>query len=353
VLFFYLIGFDIAFYTNFNNVLNQIKMQYRLDRGHEVHQVSDEAKAQVSDEAKAAALRIAKKAFAEKLEEIGMSESEHEHYSAFLEPINADIASLRTALHAVEYRALQRDWIKNQMDGELDDSKFIEGIAGEKHVYKRRGMIDTLSGHHMPRPKRLRFVVDCSGSMYRFNSYDERLNRCLQATALVMESFENMQDKFDYSIVGHSGESHCIDLVPFGEPPVNAKERMRVLQTMIAHSQFCESGDNTLAAVKQAMSDVVPRGSDADDFTGNAIVVAISDANLERYGITPKDLSRSMQSRSDASSLTAKAYCIFIASFGDEAESIKRELPVGRSFVCMESSELPHIVRNILLSEIG
>jgi hypothetical protein len=315
--------------------------------------VSDEAKAQVSEEAKAVARRIAKKAFAEKLQEIGMSESEHENYSEFLKPINTDIANLRTALRAVEYKTLQRDWIKNQIDGELDDSKLIEGIAGEKHVYKRRGIIDPSSGHRVPKPKRLRFVVDCSGSMYRFNSYDERLNRCLQATALVMESFEDMKDKFDYSIVGHSGESHCIDLVPFGEPPANAKERMRVLQTIIAHSQFCESGDNTLAAVKQAMSDVIVSGSSDDDPSGNPIVVAISDANLERYGIKPKDLSRVMQSRSDTSSMAAKAYCIFIASFGDEAESIKRELPVGRGFVCKDSSELPHIVRNILLSEIG
>lgn len=315
--------------------------------------MSDEAKAQVSEEAKAVARRIAKKAFAEKLQEIGMSESEHENYSEFLKPINTDIANLRTALRAVEYKTLQRDWIKNQIDGELDDSKLIEGIAGEKHVYKRRGIIDPSSGHRVPKPKRLRFVVDCSGSMYRFNSYDERLNRCLQATALVMESFEDMKDKFDYSIVGHSGESHCIDLVPFGEPPANAKERMRVLQTIIAHSQFCESGDNTLAAVKQAMSDVIVSGSSDDDPSGNPIVVAISDANLERYGIKPKDLSRVMQSRSDTSSMAAKAYCIFIASFGDEAESIKRELPVGRGFVCKDSSELPHIVRNILLSEIG
>ena len=283
-----------------------------------------------------------------------MSESEHENYSEFLTSIQNDIANLRAALRAVEYKAGERDWIKNQLDGDLDDSKLIEGIAGEKHVYKRRGMNDHSSGHRLTtRPKRLRFVVDCSASMYRFNSYDERLNRCLQATALVMESFDEMKDKFDYSIVGHSGVSHCINFVPFGDPPSNAKERMRIIQMMIAHSQFCESGDNTLAAVKHAMSDVVLDGSNDDNSTENAIVIAISDANLERYGITPKDLGRVMQSRNDASSMSAKAYCIFIASFGNEAESIKRELPVGRGFVCMDSSELPYIVRNILLSEIG
>ena len=315
--------------------------------------MSDEAKAQVSEEAKAAARRIAKKAFAEKLQEIGMSESEHESYSEFLAPIHNDIANLRAALRSVEYKASERDWIKNQLDGDLDDSKLIEGIAGEKHIYKRRGTIDPSLGNHiLTKPKRLRFVVDCSGSMYRFNSYDERLNRCLQATALVMESFDGMKDKFDYSIVGHSGDSRCIDLVSFGEPPTNAKDRMRILQTMIAHSQFCESGDNTLAAIKQAMTDVTVGGYNDDDSSGNAIVIAISDANLERYGITPKALSRVMQSRSDTTLKTAKAYCIFIASFGDEAESIKRELPVGRGFVCMNSGELPHIVRNILMSEI-
>jgi von Willebrand factor A domain-containing protein 8 len=315
--------------------------------------VSDEAKAEVSQEAKNAARRIAKKAFSEKLREIGMSESDHEMYSEFLAPINNDIANLRAALRAVEYKATERDWIKNQIDGELDDSKLIEGIAGDKHVYKRRGMLDpSLNQRVSSKPKRLRFVVDCSGSMYRFNSYDERLNRCLQATALVMESFDGMKEKFDYSIVGHSGDSQCIDLVPFGEPPANAKERMRILQTMMAHSQYCDSGDNTLAAVKQAMIDVIPSNNDDDTLTENSIVIAISDANLERYGIQPKDLSRAMQTRTDHSAGIAKAFCIFIASFGEEAESIKRELPVGRGFVCMDSSELPAIVRNILAAEI-
>jgi von Willebrand factor A domain-containing protein 8 len=227
-------------------------------------------------------------------------------------------------------------------------------IPGEKHVYKRRGNIDPSASRSVStKPKRLRFVVDCSGSMYRFNSYDERLNRCLQATSLVMESFDGMQDKFDYSIVGHSGDSRCIDLVPFGEPPANAKERVRLLQKMVAHSQFCESGDNTLAAIKQAMVDVIPADRSSEDETGTALVIVISDANLERYGIRPRDLSQAMQTRTDKSAIHSKAYCIFIASLGDEAESIKRELPVGRAFVCMDSSELPAIVRNILSTEIG
>jgi von Willebrand factor A domain-containing protein 8 len=315
--------------------------------------VSDEAKAQVTEEAKAAARRIAQKAFAEKLHEIGMSESDHKLYSEFLEPIHNDISNLRAALRSVEYKISERDWVKRQLDGELDDSKLVEGIAGEKHVYKRRGTIDPMSTHRLStKPKRLCFVVDCSGSMYRFNSYDQRLNRCLQATALVMESFDGMEDKFDYSIVGHSGDSSCIPLVPFGSAPKSAKERMQILQTMVAHSQFCESGDNTLKAIKEAMLEVLPDGSSScDEASGSAIVIAISDANLERYGIAPEELSRALQGRVNGSS--AKAYCVFIASFDDEAEIIKRALPLGRGFVCNVSSDLPVIVRNILASEIG
>lgn len=318
-----------------------------------MHQVSDEAKEQVSEEAKAAARRIAQKALFDRLEEIGMSESEFETYTGFLEPINSDIANLRAALRAVEYKASERDWIKRQLDGELDDSKLVEGIAGEKHVYKRRGTVEpTRSSSLSKRQKRLRFVVDCSGSMYRFNGYDQRLNRCLQAAALVMESFDGMDDKFEYSIVGHSGDSRCIDLVRFGVPPANCKDRLRILQSMVAHSQFCQSGDNTLGAIKQAIADVSCTRAYGDETESeySSVVIAISDANLERYGISSRELSRAMQPANG--SFDTKAFCIFIASFGDEAEAIKRELPIGRGFVCMDSSELPAIVRNILTLEI-
>lgn len=318
-----------------------------------MHQVSDEAKAEVSKEAKAASLRIAQKALNDRLREIGMTGEEFQTYTSFLEPIKGDIANLRATLEAVEFKAATRDWVKRQTDGELDDARLVEGIAGEKHVYKRRGLVaPTYSSGSPKKQKRLRFVVDCSGSMYRFNGYDNRLNRCLQTAALVMESLVDMDDKFDYSIVGHSGDSRCIDLVDFGNPPKNSKERLQILQTMAAHAQFTQSGDNTLGAIKQAIADVTSPSSrfEDDKETGvRSIVIAISDANLERYGISARELARAM--RCSAAENT-KAFCIFIASFGDEAEEIKRELPLGRGFVCMDSEDLPGIVRNILTSEM-
>ncbi len=53
--------------------------------------------------------------------------------------------------------------------GELDDTKLIEGITGEKSIYKKRGEQDPEPGAPQEKPKRLRLLVDVSGSMYRFN----------------------------------------------------------------------------------------------------------------------------------------------------------------------------------------
>ena len=33
----------------------------------------------------------------------------------------------------------ERQWLKNQTYGDLDDAKLIDGLTGEKSVYKRRG----------------------------------------------------------------------------------------------------------------------------------------------------------------------------------------------------------------------
>lgn len=170
--------------------------------------------------------------------------------------------------------------------------------------------------------------MDCSASMYRFNGRDKRLNRSLEAAALIMESFVDMEHQFDYSMVGHSGDSACIPLIEFGCPPNNALERMRILQQMVAHTQYCQSGDNTLPAINRAMLDV--GASDVTDQT-ECFVVAISDANLYRYGIQPKELGQIMRGQSlSTTESIPKAFCIFVASFGEEANEIQRELPLGR-----------------------
>ena len=103
-----------------------------------------------------------------------------------------------------------------------------------------------------------------------------------------MECLQSLGDKYVYDIVGHSGtlsftlnvvyspsplspvsqttsgDSECIEFVPPGKPPKDEMERLKVLQTMSAHSQYCFSGDTTLKATERAVKDIVK--DDAGEF---------------------------------------------------------------------------------------
>lgn len=63
---------------------------------------------------------------------------------------------------------------------------------------------------------------------YRFNSYDGRLDRSLEAVVLIMESFRGFESRIKYDIWGHSGETHNLELVSHNRPPENEKERLQV-----------------------------------------------------------------------------------------------------------------------------
>jgi hypothetical protein len=101
---------------------------YRVDRGHKVHQVSDEAKAQVSKETAEAAKQMAEAALKERLQEIGISETEWKMYDGLVQPIRADIVNLKGLLKAVESKKTERAWIKRQSYGEIDDAKLVVSI---------------------------------------------------------------------------------------------------------------------------------------------------------------------------------------------------------------------------------
>ena len=55
----------------------------------------------------------------------------------------------------------------------------------------------------MEKPKRLKLVIDVSGSMYRFNGVDGRLERELEAILMVMEAFSGFESKIRDDIVGY------------------------------------------------------------------------------------------------------------------------------------------------------
>lgn len=283
---------------------------YRLDKGHKVHQLSDAEKDDIPDHVKKAAREMNRKAFSDKLSEIKMSSYDHSIYEAFSAPVRKQVQQLRVILSSLQAKSKERLWEKNQTSGELDDNKLIEGIVGERNIYRKRGEQNPEPGQPQEKPKRLKLVVDVSGSMYRFNGYDQRLDRELETVVMVMESFEGFELRVRYDIIGHSGESHNIPFVNPKNPPADAKMRLETIKMMHAHSQFCWSGDNTLSSIKFAVDSLAKE--DADE----SIVVVLSDANLSRYNISPKSLAAALVSQEPK----VQAYAIFIGSLDNEAE---------------------------------
>lgn len=140
---------------------------YRLDKGHKVHQLSDEEKADVPEHVKQAAREMNRKAFANRLKEIKMTEYDHKIYDEYSLPVRRQVQQLRVILNSLQAKSKERQWQKNQTSGELDDNKLIEGLTGERNIYRKRVEQMPEAGQPQQKPKRLRLVVDVSGSMYR------------------------------------------------------------------------------------------------------------------------------------------------------------------------------------------
>ncbi|KAM8976160.1 von Willebrand factor A domain-containing protein 8 [Pelodytes ibericus] len=314
---------------------------YRLDAGHTVHQVSQAEKDAVPEEVKRAAREMAEKAFKQRLKEIQMSEYDANTYERFSSSVRRQVQSLLVILDSLQAKGKERQWLRHQAIGELDDTKIIDGLAGEKAIYKRRGEQEPEIGSPQQKPKRLRLLVDVSGSMYRFNGVDGRLERSMEAACMVMEAFENYEHKFKYDIVGHSGDGFNIELIKKDVIPRNNKQRLQIIKTMHAHSQFCMSGDYTLEATEHAIRDIAKE--EADEY----FVIVLSDANLERYGIPPSRFAQALTVNPQVN-----AFAIFIGSLGDQAERLQRTLPAGRSFVAMDTKQIPQILQQIFTSTL-
>ena len=321
-------------------------------QGDRVHQIDEATKAGLSEEARQAARKLGLEALEQKLKEIGMSTEDDEAYEGIAGGVAAEVAQLRRVLEAAESRQRERAWQRWQLDGDLDDSRLVDGVAGERRVYRRRVESEPEPGAAQQLPKRLRFLVDISGSMYRFNAEDRRLDRCIEATAMIMEGLDGMSGKWDYSVAGHSGDHACIPLKEWGGKAPDKTEKLQLLRSMQAHAQYCASGDNTLPAMVDGAKSAAQE--EADDH----IVIALSDANLERYGVTPTELSAAMLGTAAAKGAdaggggTVQVYLIFLASLVDEAEAWIERLPPGRAFACYNKAELPSIVRRILTSTV-
>jgi hypothetical protein len=108
---------------------------------------------------------------------------------------------------------------------------------------------------------------------------------------------------------------------------------------MLAHTQYCSSGDHTVDAITQSIKRVVQR--EGDEY----FVFVVSDANLDRYGIEPKVIGRELIADG-----RVNANVIFIASFANEADRILQNIPRGKGHVCLNTSYLPKLFKQIFTS---
>lgn len=256
-----------------------------------------------------------------------------EEYDTALKIVERQIRELRVVLEQQEAKDREREWVTNQATGELDDARLVDGVTGEKLIYRRRKEPDVPMGHQH-KPKRLSFVMDVSASMSRFNGEDGRLDRMLQAVAMIMESLEGFDHKYVWNLVGHSGNGADITFVDFRQAPRSRVERARVLGEMASSSAIAASGDSTLEAIEAAIKRVT--AEDADDY----LVFVVSDANLGGYGITPEMLRKALTADPKVS-----ACALFIAE-RDAAEMLSTSLP-GRGYVCLDVSQLPNILKEV------
>ena len=88
---------------------------------------------------------------------------------------------------------------------------------------------------------------------------------------------------------------------------------LSLFQAMIAESQYCWSGDNTMEATRAAIQQISKEP--ADEY----FVIVFSDANFSRYGIRPSHFASLMNSDP-----RVNVFAIFIGSLGDQAKRSER-----------------------------
>ena len=85
-----------------------------------------------------------------------MSEYDAEMYEAFSLRVRRQVQSLRVILDSLQAKGEERVWHRHQTSGELDDTKLIEGLTGERAIYKKRGdekpEVNHLSYHYLKPP---------------------------------------------------------------------------------------------------------------------------------------------------------------------------------------------------------
>ncbi|KDN48209.1 hypothetical protein K437DRAFT_245730 [Tilletiaria anomala UBC 951] len=314
----------------------------RLFAGHDVHQVPQSQKDAVPEHIRRQAREMAREALAKKLAEEGMTSHEGATYHAYITEMAPQIEQLRNVFDLVQANAKERQWLNRQQEGELDERRLTDGLTGERAIFRRRQEAPPEIGTPQTKPKRIRFVVDVSASMYSMQ-FDGRLEREVKTCVMVMEALERVDPtKYLWDLVGHSGDSDHIVFIEAGKPPKTNGQKWKVVRNMVAQMQYCDSGDNTVRCLERSVQEL--SRVEADDY----FVIALSDANLARYGITSRVLTDALRKGGEK----VKSSIIFIDRGGNDAGHIARQMP-GRAYVAAEMREIPALVSNILTTMNG
>ncbi|TKY88244.1 hypothetical protein EX895_002954 [Sporisorium graminicola] len=341
--------------------------------GHKIHQISKELKQDVPEHLKKQAREMARQALEKELRDNGMQPHEAVNLHEMKQKTASQVQHLSNVLNDLKANRYERSWLTRQQEGELDERRLSEGLAGERGIFKRRAEMPPDPGAPQVKPKRIRIVLDLSASMYHMQ-YDGRLQRELEVALMVMQAFSRVEDateRFAVDMVGHSGDLDMIPLVQVGHMPKTDGDMYRILRAIVSHTQYCDSGDNTLKCIEKSIRQVKrplktdpdhqdvhidastatglnapiveedPSTSPMDDY----FVIVLSDANLSRYGITHHRLAQLL--RLDPQ---VKTSLIFIDK-GTEAQYLARQLPT-QTHVARETKDIPRILSNILTSVV-
>jgi hypothetical protein len=65
-----------------------------------------------------------------------MSPHDGKVYAEFSDKISRQVGLLKNIVDSLEAKEKERRWAKHQTSGDLDDGKLIEGLSGEKAIYR-------------------------------------------------------------------------------------------------------------------------------------------------------------------------------------------------------------------------
>ncbi len=139
----------------------------------------------------------------------------------------------------------------------------------------------------------------------------------------------------------HSGTASNLKLIDFDDWPSTDAAKSHLCRDIAAYARSAVTGDNTVQAAKEAIERIVEER--ADDY----FVILLSDANLGRYNVSPKDFGKVLTADS-----RVHATAIFIAE-PSASEWMSTSLPLGRGHVCLDPQGLPKILAEIFEQAIN